>query len=152
MNTKGIRISDTKEEKCVTLCEILRSIPKANEFKWALLWLDVIPIGGQGKFITELQKKVNHSIRGLPYSISSLIETFEKIFQEIDVLIIGSKTEENLHRYEIDQTMYETCDFVIEMIDGGFWEIFSKDSQWIKRLAKKYNRIELLLSNFQNNS
>lgn len=45
--------------------------------------------------------------------------------------------------------MYETCDIVIEMIDGGFWEIFSKDIAWIDRLAKKYKKIEFLTPDFQ---
>ena len=34
----------------------------------------------------------------------------------------GSDEKEDIHRYISDQEMYETCDVVIEMIDGGFWQ------------------------------
>ena len=49
-----------------------------------------------------------------------------------------------------DKEMYETCDIVIEMIDGGFWEIFSKNVAWINQLAEKFQNIEFLTSDFQN--
>jgi hypothetical protein len=45
--------------------------------------------------------------------------------------------------------MYETCDIVIEMIDGGSWEVFSKNVTWINQLAKKFQSVEFLASDFQ---
>lgn len=36
-----------------------------------------------------------------------------------------------------DQEIYESCDFVIEMIDSCYWEVFSKDVDPINRLATK---------------
>jgi len=149
MSTKGIRISDLKEDKCISLSELLDTIPSADQLNWALLWFDVTPKEKEGKRLTELQKKVQESNKGLPFTFASLIELSRKIFQEIEVLIIGCKNKENIHRYKDDQEMYETCDIVIEMIDGGFWEVFSKNTNWIDRLAKKYKKVELLASDFQ---
>ena len=63
--------------------------------------------------------------------------------------IIACKVKEHLHRYKEDQRMYENCDIVVEMIDGGSWEIFSKNTPWIDRLAKKYNQVEFLKPDFQ---
>lgn len=119
MNTKGIRILDVKNAKCIPLSELLMNIPDPDQYKWLLLWFDVTPMKNEGLFISELIKKVNCSEQGIPCNFTSLVEISEKIFQEIEVLIIGSKMEENLHRYKEDQEMYETCDIVIEMIDGG---------------------------------
>lgn len=149
MNTKGIRISDEKNGKCIPLSELLIDIPDPDQFKWSLLWFDVTPIKNEGIFITELTKKINKSEKGINYNFASLLEISKKVFQEIEVLIIGCKIEENLHRYKEDQKMYETCDIVIEMIDGGFWEIFSKNETLINQLTKKYKDVEILTSDFQ---
>ncbi|NGX37492.1 MAG: hypothetical protein K1000chlam2_00648 [Chlamydiae bacterium] len=149
MKTKGIRISDLKEGKCIPLSEVLANIPHASQLNWALLWFDVTPTEKEGKLLTELQKKVKESEEGLSYTFESLAELSKKIFQEIEVLIVGCKNKENVRRYKDDQEMYETCDIVIEMIDGGFWEIFSKDISWIDQLAEKYEEVEFLTSDFQ---
>lgn len=151
MNTKGLRISDIKNDKCLSLIEILENIPNADQFYWALLWLDVTPMKKDGKCIAKLQQKVNQSEQGIPCLFEFLIEIANKIFQEIEVLIIACKNKKNLHRYEVDKKMYETCDIVIEIIDGGFWEIFSNDIDWIDELSKKYKQTEFLKSDFQSN-
>ena len=65
------------------------------------------------------------------------------------MIVIASKNKENLHRYKEDREMYETCDIVIEMIDGGYWEIFSKDKLIIDKMATKFNDIKFLTSDFQ---
>jgi hypothetical protein len=149
MKTKGIRISDIKDGKCIPLSGLLENISDEMQFLWALLWLDVTSIKNDGKYFVELQKKINQSEDGLLITFESLLETSKKIFQEINLTIIACKTKENLHRYKEDREMYETCDIVIEMIDGGFWEVFSKNIQWIDQLAKKFQNIEFLTSDFQ---
>lgn len=150
MKTKGIRISDLKEGKCIPLEEILVNIMNADQLFWALLWLDVIPLKKEGEFLTDLQQNVNHEENGLLCTFEFLIKISKKFFQEIDIPIIACKEKEYLHRYKEDQDMYEMCDVVIEMIDGGFWEIFSKDTTWIDSLAKKSQDTEFLTSDFQN--
>ena len=44
--------------------------------------------------------------------------------------------------------MYETCDIVIQMFDSCYWEVFSKDTQLIEKLAKKYKQIKFLDPDF----
>jgi hypothetical protein len=152
MTTQGIRISDIKNGKCIPLTEVLINISDPNQFKWALLWFDVMPIQHEGRYVSELTEKVNKSEQGLECIFMSLLELSKKSFQEIEVLIIGCKTKENLHRYKDDQKMYETCDIVIEMIDGGFWEIFSKNKVLINQLTQKYKEVEFLNLDFQINN
>ena len=55
-----------------------------------------------------------------------------------------------LVKYENDQKMYESCNYVIEMIDGGSWEIFSFNFSFIDRLALKFKETKFLESDFQN--
>lgn len=149
MKTKGIRISDIKDGKCIPLGELLETIPDETQFFWAWLWLDVTPLENEGHYLVELQKKINQSEDGLTTTFESILEISKKIFQEIDLTIIACKTKENVRRYKEDKEMYETCDIVIEMIDGGFWEVFSKNVTWINQLAKKFQSVEFLASDFQ---
>jgi len=48
MNTKGLRISDIKNNKCIPLSELLINIPDPDQYKWLLLWFDVTPIKNEG--------------------------------------------------------------------------------------------------------
>ena len=68
----------------------------------------------------------------------------KKFWQVIWITIIGCKNSENIRKYSSDLEMYEFCDFVIEIIDGGCCEVFSNDNEFIKRLQKKYSETELL--------
>jgi len=149
MKIKGIRISDIEDGKCIPLSKILTNIPKENQLYWGVLWLDVTPLEKQGSIIHELQLKIDQSENGLHCTFEFLMKISEKIFQEIDMTIIACHKKENLRRYKDDQEMYETCDIVIEMIDGGFWEIFSKNIKWINQLAKKFREVEFLSPDFK---
>lgn len=53
-----------------------------------------------------------------------------------------------LLRYENDREKYESCNYVIEMIDSGCWEVFSFNFDFIDRLAKKFIDVEFLNSDF----
>ena len=46
--------------------------------------------------------------------------------------------------------MYENCDIVIEKLDSSFWEVFSKNTDLIKRLSSKFKHVKFLESDFQN--
>ena len=105
MKTQGLRISDIKDGKCIPLIEVLEEIPFPNEFHWSLLWCEVTPIKEEGEVIIQLQQKVNTSKDGLLFTFDLLVNFSKKIFQEIELLLIGSRVMDNLHRYEKDQEM-----------------------------------------------
>lgn len=88
------------------------------------------------------------SENGLFVSWKELNEIANKIDQLLSIIIVASRDSKNLHRYEDDQEMYETCDIVIEMIDSYFWEVFSKDYEFIDRLATKFKEIEFAIQRF----
>ena len=54
------------------------------------------------------------------------------------------KNKNLLHRYPTGREMCQSCDFVIEMCDGTFWEIFSNDEKWINTLASKFKDVKFL--------
>ena len=144
MSMKGIRISDVREGKCIPLSELLTSVPDATSLHWGLLWLDASSVKGEGQNINDLGRQVNQSENGLILDFDFLFDIARKIYQEIDVLIIGCLDPRDLRRYKEDKEMYESCDVVLEMIDGGFWEVFSKNASWLEGLSRKYKNIEIL--------
>ena len=68
----------------------------------------------------------------------------ERVHQEIDLRVIGSKDCACLRRYSSDLELYNSCDIVIEMIDTAYWVIFSKDHDFINRLARELKDTEFL--------
>ncbi len=120
MKTKGVRILDLKHGKCIPLYDLLKLIPSEIGFFWALLWFDVTPLKNKERKLAVLQKKANQSESGLIIAFESLLELSRDVFQEIDLTIIACKEKKNIRRYKDDREMYETCDIVVEMIDGGF--------------------------------
>jgi len=150
MKTFGIRILDQRDHVIsVNLRHILKEITNGKKLNWAILYIDVILKPNSDIPIVQLEKQINHSQNGYEINWKNLTQFAEKIHQEIDITIIGFKNKENMHRYKEDREMYETCDIVIEIIDGGFWEVFSKDKDLILKLKEKFKDIELLEPNFK---
>ena len=149
MSTKGIRISDLKEGKCILLSEILVNIPCQNQLNWGVLDSDVNPVKGKEEFIISMEREINKKIHCFNIKFDELILFSEGIYQEIDLTVIGCVNKNHLHQYLSDIEMYETCDVVIEMIDGGYWEVFSKDASLIDRLSKKFKDVAFLEPDFE---
>lgn len=150
MLTKGIRISiDRKRNVNVKLFDILEEIKNGNSFFWSILDLNAIGNLGKGKSIPAFEEEIRNSKNGFFINWEDLKSLSYKFEQIIDISIIGCSNPNFLRFYENDQEMYETCDTVIEMIDGGFWEVFSKDLDLINQLAKKFSKTEFLESDYQ---
>jgi hypothetical protein len=149
MKSKGIRIYDSKDNVVsVNLLDILDEIHDGNSLNWAILCADLMFIpNNECNLITE--EKINNSKNGFFISWLDLNHFSKKIYQEIDLTLIGSKDTNKLHRYTDDIDMYENCDLVIEMIDSSYWEVFSHDQKLINRLAKKFNDTKLLNPDFE---
>ena len=103
---------------------------------------------GEGQTYEELEKEVNDSENGLLINWNDLEILSRKFQQIIWITIIGSRDKELFRYYQNDKEMYETCDIVIEMIDGGYWEVFSKDTSLINGLVAKFKDIKLLETDF----
>jgi hypothetical protein len=150
MKSKGIRIYDSVNNIISTkLSDILSEIKNANSLNWAILFSDVTPSPNEGKFIIELEKKINKQEK--PYEIkwADLISFANKIYQEIDLIIIGCEDKNTLKKYEDEDEMYNVCDIAIQMLDSSYWEIFSKDLELITKLASKFKNIKLLDPDFE---
>ena len=92
------------------------------------------------------------SDKGTVISWKELYQINEQFKQVIWITIIGSRDKKDLHYYDDDVEMHETCDIVIEVIDGSYCEVFSHDHSFINRLAKYYKDVELLFPDSKKNS
>ena len=148
--SKGIRISDKKNRiVSVELPEILNEINNGDQFVWSILYLQTTGDLGEGRSIPVFEKQIIEAKSGLVISWKELNELSQRFWDLMDIIIIGCKDRNLLRRYENDQKMYETCDIVIEMIDSGYWEVFSKDPSLIASLKAKFKDTELLEPNFE---
>lgn len=154
MKSKGIRISDTEKWGTGTILgvspiDILEMIDDNNNMKWAILELEATGDLGEKKW--EQLDGIQESERGYWIEWKDLKDISKKFWQVIWMTIIGSKDEKNLHFYESGFTMYESCEIVIEIIDGGYCEVFSHDHQLIDKIAKKFKDIEYLEPDWNKN-
>lgn len=165
MKSKGIRIQDLTESGVVAveLPDILKEVQNGESFHWAILFLEaeadylgknlyykaVRDYLGEDGSIADFEEKIRTSEKGFIINWNDLNALATKFYQVLDIMLIGCKDENFLHRYENDQERYETCDIVIDMIDSGYWEVFSKDEKFIDRLAAKFKDVEPLTPDFK---
>lgn len=64
-----------------------------------------------------------------------------KMFQIYDLVLIASYQNSMMRKYEDDGEMAEKCEHVIRMFDSSFWEVFSKDDQFLARLHGKFGQV-----------
>lgn len=150
MKVKGIRILDKKNRiVCVRLSDILKEIHNGNLLHWSILHFHASGHLGEGKSIPIFTQQINESDKGLFIKWDDLNLLANKLYEVIDILIAGCGDESLLIRYENDQEMYEASNIVIEMVDSGYWEVFSKDKDLINRLAAKFKETKFLEPDFE---
>jgi hypothetical protein len=142
---EGIRILDNENKAVsVELSDILEEIPNGDGFCWSILCLEGKGHLHNNQSLLALENQINDSKDGFSISWIDLNMLCKKLYEIIDITILGCKNKSFLHRYEHDREMCEACDIVIDMIDSSYWEVFSKDEHLIGRLASKFKHIQFL--------
>ena len=149
MKARGIRIRDKKprEDKKtpgVILGDILKEIENGRDFNWSILFLDGMPNRENARSVIPLAKKINKSGNGLNVSWDDLNLLSFKYFQMYEIVVIGCRDSRLLKSYDTEKEMYESCDIVLDLIDCVYWDIFSKNSDFIDHLSKKFECIKFL--------
>jgi hypothetical protein len=149
MKTRGLRIEDNKNNVVsVKLQDILKEIQNGDLFNWSILYFYGSGTLKDGKPIMVFDEEIRKAKKGLLLNWNELNELSNCFSDVWDIVIIGCKDEKLISRYTNYQTMYETCDIVIEMVDSSYWEIFSKDPDLINKLSLKFKDIKFLESDF----
>nr|MBA2726545.1 hypothetical protein [Parachlamydiaceae bacterium] len=132
MKTRGIRILD-KEKRVVIveLQDIFQEISNGDFLQWSILFFNGTGKLQNGKSILLFETEINKLQKGLLINWKELNDLAKQFYDVYDILIVGFKKPDMIARYENDQEMYESCDIVIEMIDSGYWEVFSNDEELI---------------------
>lgn len=143
MKSKGILIRDNKSVGEITtldfsLSDVLKLIERAEELNWAILELEVTGGDLEEKKWAQLRQFETSEEKVTRIDWKDLCETSEKFWQIVWITIIGCKDPKSTKNYQNDFEMYEACDVVIEVIDGGAFEVFSHDHFLIKRIKKAF--------------
>jgi len=149
MKSKGIRINDSKSISEISILavspmDILKFIKNGNEYHWAIIELEVLGSLGFDTSISELEKKITSSQYGVSISWEELTKIAEKFAQTIWATILGCRDIGHIKKYKSDFEMYENCEIVIEVIDGGCCEVFSHNHTFINVLQKSFKETEFL--------
>lgn len=141
----GIIIYDA-ETRCnsnfltVSLSDITSEILDGNKYFWDILWI-------YDDFSNEnnkLQDEIEKSISGINLSWDMLLKLSKNFVSLVDIEIIANKDPKKNIKYKSDQSMYENCDIVIQLIDSSYWIVTSKDEDLIERLSKKFKNVKPL--------
>ncbi len=146
MRSKGIRIKDLKKNGVVApqLTDILEEVQNGDSTYWSILFLDAMGKLGEGRSLPVFEKQIHDSEKGLLISWDDLNALSRKFYQIIDMVLIGSRDKNTIMRYKEDQERNESCDYVIDMFDSSYWNVFSKDAGFVDRLVKKFKDVEFL--------
>ncbi|ASZ09866.1 hypothetical protein KTO58_26600 [Chitinophaga pendula] len=109
----------------VKLSEILNCITDGDQYVWSLLWITAIG-SPDDLLVLEFEEKINKSANGCIHDWKELFELSFRFHQIIEILIIGALDSSKLHRYTSDEEMYESCHFVLELVDSSYWEVHTK--------------------------
>ncbi len=152
LNTIGIRILDVENHLVsVYLKDILEEIDGANYF-WSILFFDGMGLLKNWNSLDDFENNVNKSEKGLFINWKDLNDLANQFDEIIDILIIGSKNQKVLVRYDDSEEMYKSCDFVINKFDSSYWEVFSNDQRFIQKFSEKFKKIKWLKPDFLKSS
>ncbi len=147
MKIKGIRIFDKINGIVYTkLSDILKEVYNGNLLHWSILDLYGIGDLGTESSIPAFEEQIDSSPNGFFISWEDL-NKLSNIICDVDIfdiLIIGCHDVNLLHRFKNDLEMQTTCDIIINKVDSGFWQVFSKDYKIIDNLSKKFKKVEFL--------
>lgn len=132
-----LRIKGKEQEQSlsVSLAGILNCIDDGADHKWMVQTLEAMG-SRPGINVPKLQETINKSAHGVLYTFEELIE-FESLFDKITgFLVIGDTDTGRLDRYDTAQARYSHCDYVLELVDEGYWKINTENYRALANIQK----------------
>ena len=127
----------------VQLSDILRCIEGGDDYLWSLLWITAV--GEKGDLsVLDFEKEVNRSAEGILYDWQSLNNLSGRFIQMIEMLVCGDKNKANLRRYAVDEHMFLTCRYVIELVDSSYWIVSTSDEIATKNIQNELKGVAIL--------
>lgn len=120
----------------VNLSDILCRIPDGEHYTWSLLWVTATGKDGDAN-VLDFEQEVNKASNGLLLTWSELLELSERFYQIIELLVIADEDKSNLRRYDTDEEMYDSCSYVLELVDSSYWIVSIKNDIARQRLKSE---------------
>jgi hypothetical protein len=144
MEKPGIKILDKIDHFSPTLAGILEEIKNGENYSWSIFEIEGMLNPNQGYSIFELKEKINESEDGMFVNWNELILFSNIFFQIWEITVLRSADPKLLQSSMRKGSAEDECDFVLTFIDCAFWEIYSKNDEFLERLRKKFKKTELL--------
>lgn len=125
----------------VGLKDVLKCIQDPEQNAWALLWLTAVG-NLSPESVLSLEQNVNESPQGIVVSWPYLTDLADRLEQVIDIVLIGNRDAQHLHRYADDAEMYAACEYILELVDSSYWLLHSKDKEFMARAKDKLGEVE----------
>ena len=125
---------DDTEILSVNLEDILQKIRGIEVYQWKILWIDGV---SHKLHMGNLVKAVNDSSDGLLIKSKKLLVLSTKFYQLYELILIGDKDQNKLHRLE-DNDLKKDCEFFIELVDSSYWEITSKNKTFMDNIKQNF--------------
>jgi len=150
VSVSGLRIQyKNGKNGYVELQDILKEINEPESFSWSILLLEVHRYYGSEPSIVDLENQASDQPQGLEISWNWLNTLAEDVTQFENLILVGCSSRSEIKRWENPLDQYENSYIYIEMFDFGYWEVFSKDHAFIKRLENKFKNTETLSPDFR---
>ncbi|WP_343691969.1 hypothetical protein [Chitinophaga sp.] len=134
--TKIIIRGSSSEILDVQLSDILNCIDCGDLFLWSLQWITAVGKPGDEEVLS-FEESVNKSSNGLLYSWRELLDLANRFYQIIELLVCGDKDQMSLRRYENDEEIILSYDYVFELVDSSYWLVSSNDDSAILRMQRE---------------
>lgn len=121
----------------VQLTDFLSAIPE-NNWVWAVL--DFYGIGNAPNDLSmeDFEKLVRSKPNGVIMTWYELNNFASSLDQTYDCLIVAAKSPQNISKDRSAKENFSNCEVVIEAFDSTEWSVWTRDSEWMKRLATVY--------------
>jgi hypothetical protein len=139
----GLRIADKEgNHLVVTLEQILEECTYGSSIAWTIVFLEASGDLGEERSMLDVMEQANTMDSGYLLSWDSLLDLSSRLWTLEDITLLGDSSSARLHRYSSTRAMVQACSVSIELIDSGFWEVFSEDEAFIARLKNRFASVK----------
>ena len=120
--------------------------PEGATLTWAILDLEATGDLGSGRGILDLEQKISRSPTGLAMTwddLRSLAQAFHQVINATVVACQNLASVPTLVRGDSD-SLYNSCEIVLEAIDSSLWRVYSKRPEVIRRLQASFRDVEVI--------
>lgn len=134
---KALTFPAFRDGMAVQLAEVLAAIPE-NDLVWSILEFNGMGAIPDSLSMDEFEELVRRKPGGLIMSWSELKKLASGIYQTIDCIIVGAKTERDILNAHKAGDDFSSCEVLLNAFDSTEWSVWARDSEVMEMLATVY--------------